>query len=435
MLGLSVMTTGAVAAGAAGGWKQVSIEEFGAVGDNHTDCTHAFRSALLAVKESGGEVLVPADKIYQTAPINLTSNVVLRVEGTMRAVEDRDKFPKIGILPSVGHDYDTNSQCRRMPFVFAVGGSNITITGSGVIDAAGRYWWQNYHNHSIDPRVGRPHLMEIQSVTGLEITGVTLLDSGFWTLHPYNCKDVWIHDMTIQAPDYKAVGGGAPNGDGIDVDSCQNVLIEHNHINCGDDHVTILSGTNGKGAPSKNITVRHNRLGTGMGISVGSSVAGGVEDVVYQYNWMNQSVGEWGIGVHIKTRVQYGGYIRNIAYLDNYFETAGVPGGAIHIESGYQSSGQCNKTGLPGACTAISDIVFRNLTFANAGGAGVLQCFPDVPCQNITAEDVHITAPSSNWGCSNVASGTFKDVKVGPKGETAIDMVKNCNLTWRSGTQ
>ena len=288
---------------AAGAWKQVSIEDFGAVGDNRTDCTHAFRSALLAVKESGGgEVLVPADKIFQTAPINLTSNVVLRVEGTMRAVEDRDKFPKIGILPSVGHDYDTNSQCRRMPFVFAVGGSNITITGSGVIDAAGRYWWQNYHNHSIDPRVGRPHLMEIQSVTGLEITGVTLLNSGFWTLHPWNCTDVWIHDMKIRAPDYKAPGGGAPNGDGMDIDSCQNVLVEHNDISCGDDHVTILSGTNGKGRPSKNITVRHNTLGTGMGLSVGSSVAGGVEDVLYQYNWMQADLRD--VTISLASRVE-----------------------------------------------------------------------------------------------------------------------------------
>ena len=146
--------------------------------------------------------------------------------------------------------------------------------------------------------------------------------------------------MEISAPDYKAIGGGAPNGDGMDIDSCQNVLIEHNVINAGDDHVTILSGTNGKGAPSKNITVRHNILGTGMGLSVGSSVAGGIEDVLYQHNWMNQSAGEWGMGVHLKTRVQYGGYIRNIAYLDNYFLTAGAPGGAIHIESGYQSAGK-----------------------------------------------------------------------------------------------
>jgi polygalacturonase len=59
-----------------------------------------------------------------------------------------------------------------------------------------------------------------------------------------------------------------------------------------DDHVTILSGTNGQGPPAKNITVRHNRLGTGMGLSVGSSVAGGVEDVLYAHNWMNESAGQ-----------------------------------------------------------------------------------------------------------------------------------------------
>jgi polygalacturonase len=70
---------------------------------------------------------------------------------------------------------------------------------------------------------------------GLEITGVTLLNSGFWTLHPTYCKNVHIHHMKIQAPDYLDPGGGAPNGDGMDIDSCQNVLIEHNVINAGDD--------------------------------------------------------------------------------------------------------------------------------------------------------------------------------------------------------
>jgi hypothetical protein len=45
------------------------------------------------------------------------------------------------------------------------------------------------------------------------------------------------------------------------------------------------------------------------------------------------------MGVHIKTRTSYGGYIRNVVYDSNHFETAGVPGGAIHLESGYQSGG------------------------------------------------------------------------------------------------
>jgi polygalacturonase len=186
-------------------------------------------------------VLLQANKVYQTAPVNLTSNVILRVEGTMRAVENRSAFPKIAVLPSVGHDYDTNGPCtsdhvlrnwpvlytvtdvsrafshvpnylyfwvgladgpwlgflalasgRRHPFVFAVGGSNITVSGSGTIDGAGAYWWPQFHNRSIDPGVGRPHLMEMQNITGLVVTGVTLLNSAFWTFHPTYCKDVGI---------------------------------------------------------------------------------------------------------------------------------------------------------------------------------------------------------------------------------------------------
>ena len=127
--------------------------------------------------------------------------------------------------------------------------------------------------------------------------------------------------------------------------------------------------------PSKNITVADNRLGTGMGISVGSSVSGGVEDVLYIRNVMNETAGQWGMGVHIKTRTTYGGYIRNIAYVDNVFETAGVPGGAIHIESGYQS-GQGNSCSQS-ECTDIRDIVFRNLSFGRSGGTGVVTCFPN----------------------------------------------------------
>ena len=180
--------------------------------------------------------------------------------------------------------------------------------------------------------MGRPHLMELQNITGVVVTGVTLLNSAFWTFHPTYCKDVHIHHITIQIP------WGGFNGDGIDVDSCQNVLIEHNYINCGDDHVTILSGVGKAGQdfnmPSKNITVVDNKLGTGMGISIGSSVSGGIEDVLYARNVMNETAGQWGLGIHIKTRTTYGGYIRNVVYEDNVFHTAGAPGGALQIECG-----------------------------------------------------------------------------------------------------
>lgn len=43
------------------------------------------------------------------------------------------------------------------------------------------------------------------------ISNITLRDSPFWTLHPYDCKNVTIRKVTILAPVHDA-----PNTDGID---------------------------------------------------------------------------------------------------------------------------------------------------------------------------------------------------------------------------
>ena len=75
----------------------------------------------------------------------------------MRAVQDRALFPLVSVLPSVGHDYDTNGQARYHPFVYAVDGSNITIRGGGVIDGAGAYWWTRA-SRALNKGAGRPHL-------------------------------------------------------------------------------------------------------------------------------------------------------------------------------------------------------------------------------------------------------------------------------------
>ena len=210
LLALFLTVIGSVSGVRSYAWKRVSILEFGAVGDNATDNTKAFRSALLAVV-GGGELLVPgpaATAVFRTAPINLTSNVVLRVEGTLRAVEDREAFPQVAVLPSYGSccadeksdDYDDgtahyNAAATRVhPFVWtgAGGGHNITITGKGIIDGAGAYWW---------PAGGsRPHLLELYNVSGAEVTGVTLLNSAFWTFHPVYCSNLHIHHMEIQVP-------------------------------------------------------------------------------------------------------------------------------------------------------------------------------------------------------------------------------------------
>merc|ERR1712187_1036506 len=105
------------------------------------------------------------------------------------------------------------------------------------------------------------------------------------------------------------------------------------------------------------------------------------------------------------------------AWVDNIFHVAGKPGGAIKIETGYQSSGQCTAT----TCTEIRDIVFRNLTFEDVGSLGALDCYPQRPCENITFDNVHVKA-TSKWDCKNVASGSFTDV-------TPAGLAEACGLS------
>ena len=176
----------------------------------------------------------------------------------------------------------------------------------------------------------------------------------------------------------------------------------------GDDHITVLAGAGASGLlyalPSRNVTARDNILGTGMGLSVGSSVSGGVSDVLYTRNVMRERKQDWGLGAHIKTRVSYGGYIRNIAYIDNDFPF--VTNEGIQIETDYQSSGGCNAT----TCTDIRDIVWRNFS-GSAGSPGGPSCMAARPCVNLTFEDINITGRSGQtWGCTNVSSITVRNV-------------------------
>lgn len=261
-----------------------------------------------------------------------------------------------------------------------------------------------------------PHLVSFHNVSGVEISGVTLRNSAFWVLRPVFCENVWIHDMTITNPwcgGDEPGGPGGANTDGIDIDSTVNVMIERCNISTGDDHVTILAGAGESGIaaamPSRNITVQDCILGTGMGLSVGSSVSGGVSDVLYTRNIMTERTQDWGYGAHIKTRVNYGGYIRNIAYIDNDF--AVVTNMGFVIETDYQSSGQCTST----TCTEIRDIVWRNNT-GHPNSPGDLSCFTQRPCVNITLEDINFIPriPGAGWGCNNISSMTV--INVSPPG-------------------
>lgn len=121
-----------------------------------------------------------------------------------------------------------------------------------MIDGQGSGWW-----HMDGLTHGRPRLIEPMYCKNFSMVGVTVQNPPFWAMHPYVCDNVLFENITFSAPP------NSPNTDGIDPDSCSNVVIRNfNVIHCGDDAVAIKSGKDAAGRafnkPSYNILIEGN---------------------------------------------------------------------------------------------------------------------------------------------------------------------------------
>ena len=411
------------------------VEAYGAKPDNSTLCTSAFRAAIAAAgaavahdPTSRATVVANGQGTYITGAFNLTSRLTLAIAAgtTVRGVESQNvnvaQFPILPSLPSYGRTRDDHvaSKSRFNALVMVVG-DDVAISGAGTLDGGGEWWWAKRASSPTALAAGRPHLLEIYNSSRVEVAGIKLKDSAFWTMHPIYSHDVHIHDITISAP------ADSPNTDGIDPDSSSNVLIERCTISCGDDHIAIKSGIDAAGLafamPSRNITVRGNTHLAGRGISIGSEVSGGVEDVLIEDVVV---VGPSEHGLHIKTAASRGGYVRSVVYRN--ISLGNIVGDKlISLTTSYGVSGAEERERAHTPAPALTDI--RNVRYeavARLGGGAVLRdkgagewsCFSGgSKCKNITLLSVHLD-PAKGWTCTNVDAESSYAEDVSPTGLT-----------------
>ena len=384
------------------------VTQHGATGDGVTDCTDAIAAAVAAAARLMSRarrrpvVRFPAGGRFLTRPFNLSSGLILEVHGTIlgaTGAEALERWHKIPPLPSYGRDRDGAKKERHQALIMAADARDVLVRGRGAIDGQGAWWWDRRHKL----RAGRPHLLELYNCTQSVVAGITLRNSPFWTLHVVYSQHVHIHHVTIRAPLY------APNADGIDPDSSRHVLIEHNDISCGDDHVAVKAGLSALAREAfpryltENVTVRHNVLRAGMGISIGSETSGGIRHVDVHSNVL---YGEgWSVALHVKTTPHRGNMVEHISFRDNRVFNATA---FIRLETGYQgAAGQP----LP---QEYAPTVIRNLSWVGnsyeSGGQPRSKWI--CPTQYRTCEALTIRKnwmpAGSGWRCSNVASATVE---------------------------
>ncbi|PRQ21992.1 putative galacturan 1,4-alpha-galacturonidase [Rosa chinensis] len=173
--------------------------------------------------------------------------------------------------------------------------------------------------------------------------------------------NIVVRYVTILAP------ADSPNTDGIDPDSSSNVCIEDSYISTGDDLVAVKSGWDeygiAYGHPSSDITIRRIRGSSPFsGIAIGSETSGGVENVFAEHINLHNV----GVGIHIKTNICRGGFIRNIT-VSNVFMEKARKGIKIAGDVGDHPDDKFNPNALP---------VVKGITLTDIWGIQVLQAGP-----------------------------------------------------------
>lgn len=459
----------------------VSIADYGGVPDGATLNTEAFAKAMQGLSQKGGGTLTVPSGIWYTGPIVFQSNINLHLEkGALILFSSNfDLYP---LVHTVFEGLDTR-RCQSP--ISGRNLKNIAITGEGSINGSGDAWrplkkskvtdshWQrviksggvvkdgNYWfpskgslkgNDMSDMNVPqgdlsdeewksvkdflRPVMVSFIECENVLLEGVLFENSPSWNIHPLMCKNVIVDNVFVRNPGY------SQNGDGLDLESCQNSIIVNSTFDVGDDAICIKSGKDEdgrrRGMPTENVIIDNCKVFQGHGgFVVGSEMSGGVRNIsVSNCQFLGTDV-----GLRFKSRRGRGGVVENI-YVNNInmFDIAtesflfdlyyGGKSASEALEDGDETPVENIVYEVDETTPVFRNIYVKNLTSRNARRAMYFNGLPEMNIRNINLENTTIT--STFGGELSESDGiTFKNVKIIPKEGPALILnnVKNMDAT------
>jgi polygalacturonase len=263
----------------------IDVRSCGARGDGIADDTAALQAAIASCP-AGGTVLLPKGK-WLSGPLFLKSDVdICLARGAwLLGHRDIDRWPVLpGVLddgaggpPAYLGSWEGQPADCHAAILTGIGVSSVRLHGEGCIDANSSFdtWWRPDARF----RAWRPRTVFLVRCQSIGLSGLTMRNSPSWTVHPLSCRDIRCVDLRIEQP------AAAPNTDGINPESCEDVLIAGVHFSTGDDCIALKSGkawiAERGGGPTRRVTIANCRMERGHGaVVIGSEMAGGVYDVI-----------------------------------------------------------------------------------------------------------------------------------------------------------
>jgi polygalacturonase len=405
--------------------KEFLITNYGAIGDGKTLNTEAFKKAIAACNESGGgRVTVPTGNFLSGA-IHLKSNVELHLVGSARIIFST--APQ-DYLPLVFTRWEGMELMNYSALIYAYGQENIAITGTGVLDggANANTWWswnagrpskqvkarnllQELNHQQTDPKTRifgegsflRPNFIQPYNCKNILISGVEIIGSPMWNINPVLCENVTIDNVKI-------ISHG-PNTDGVDPESCKNVLISNCYFDTGDDCIAIKSGRDEDGRrinkPAENHIIDNCEMKDGHGgVVIGSEISGGARNI-YAINCKMNSPNLERI-LRLKTSSSRGGIIENVFMKDIRVGT--YRDGAVHINMFYEQPGNF----MP----VIRNIWVENMDVEKGGAFGIfVNAYKESPVENLKIVNCNIRGVKTPVQVDHVKNFQLNNVMINGK--------------------
>lgn len=456
---------------------KVDITDFGGRGDGTHLNTEAFKKAIDALTAKGGGMLVVPAGIWFTGPITLQSNINLHLKERAIILFSPDK----DLYPLVETSFEGLDTRRCQSPVSGKNLTNVAITGSGAIDGNGHFWrplkrqkvsegvwkktvasggvlkrddyWmpsaQYLHGDTISdmnvPRhlttenewntvrdFLRPVMVSLRQCKNVYLQGVIFQNSPAWNIHPLMCENVIINGIQVRNPSY------AQNGDGLDLESCKNVIVVNSSFDVGDDGICVKSGKDEDGRkramPCENVIVDNCTVFKGHGgFVVGSEMSGGVRNIsVSNCQFLGTDV-----GLRFKSKRGRGGivekiFISNISMIDIATEPINFNlyyGGKSVVEDLEDGTKIVQQAGLPvvdETTPTFRDITIKNVYCSSANKAMYFYGLPEHPIKNLQIENFVV---HSDYGAEIIESENviLENISIYAKEDPAIHFnnVKN----------
>lgn len=415
------------------------VTEYGADPTGAVLSTQAIQQAIDECTAQGGGTVVIPEGIYMTGPLSLKSNVRLYTAKNSFIIFDHN----LDLYDIYDEWFEGIPTKRCTSPLNARGAENIAITGYGTFNGNGDWWrplkkskmapgqWKKHlqekggivandiwypdsasllaQSYCVDQNVPvitddslwqvvksflRPVMLHFVDCKNILLEGVTFENSPAWNLHPMCCENIIMRDLNVRNPWY------SQNGDGVDIESCKNVVISHCSFDVGDDAICMKSGKDkpgrDRGIPTENVIVDDCVVYHGHGGFVcGSEMSGGIKNVQVTNNLY---IGT-DVGLRFKSTRGRGGVVENI-FIKNV-NMVNIPNEGLLFDLFYGGKGAGEETEeelaarMNAAAPEPSEETpaFRNIVIENVNGQNIKRAvyfngLPEMKIQNVTLRNV-----------------------------------------------